>query len=65
MLNALDIKYLPWTAMKWQILVDLVAEFTKELGDSEAMGKPKKAVRVDSMVVKQQAWQLFVDGAAN
>ena len=50
MLGAFDIKYLPRMAMKGQILVDLVAIFTKELGDSRGVGKPKEVVRMSSMV---------------
>ena len=64
MLGAFDIKYLPRMAMKGQILVDLVAVFTKELGDFKGVGKLEEAVRMSS-VVAQQAWQLFVEGAAN
>ena len=52
MLSAFDIKYLPWTAMKGQILADLVAEFTKELGDFEEGAKPKEALRVNSVEVQ-------------
>lgn len=50
--------------IKRQILADLVAEFTEELGDFEEVKKPEEAVRVSS-VVTQHIWQLFVDGAAN
>lgn len=66
MLGSFDIKYLPWKAMKGQILVDLVAEFTKELGlgEPEEVRKPEVAVEVSS-VATQQVWQLFVDGSAN
>ena len=46
MLDAFDIKYLPRMAVKGQILADLVAEFTKELGDSKEGAKPVEAVRV-------------------
>ncbi|XP_075665413.1 uncharacterized protein LOC142635083 [Castanea sativa] len=44
--------------------IDLVVGFTEELDGSEEVRKPKKVVRVGSVVV-QQAWQLFMDGAAN
>ena len=50
MLGAFDIKYLPRMAMKSQILVDLVAVFTKELGDSKGVGKLEEAVRMSSVV---------------
>ena len=41
MLSAFDIKYLPRMAMKGQILVDLVVEFTDELVDFEEGVKPE------------------------
>ena len=50
MLGAFDIKYLPRMAMKGQILVDLVAVFTKELGDFKGVGKLEEAVRMSSVV---------------
>ena len=51
MLNAFDIKYLPRMAMKGQILADLVAEFTKKLGDSEEGVKPEEVLRLSSVEV--------------
>ena len=51
MLNAFDIKYLPRMAMKGQILADLVAEFTEELGDSKEGVKPEEALRLSSVEV--------------
>ena len=66
MLGTFDIKYLPQTAVKGQILAHLVAEFTKELGsgDFKRLRRPEEVMGVSS-VATQQAWQLFVDGAAN
>lgn len=52
MIDAFDIKYLPQTAMKGQILANLVAEFTKELIDSRESGRPKEAMRVSSVVAQ-------------
>ena len=46
MLGAFDTKYLPWIAMKGQVLVDLVAEFTEELSDLKDGAKPEEALRV-------------------
>ena len=51
MLDAFDIKYLPRMAMKGQFLADLVAKFTKELGDSEEGVKLEEALRVSSVEV--------------
>ena len=66
MLGAFDIKYLPRMAVKGQVLVDLVAEFTEELdpSDPKEVGVPKEVVRMN-LVTSHQAWQLFVNGAAN
>lgn len=66
MLGAFDISYLPRTAMKRQVLTDLVAEFTEELNQvgPEEVGTPKEAIRMN-LVTTQQTWQLFVDRAAN
>ena len=50
MLEAFDVKYMPQTA--------------EELGNLEEGVNPKKAVRVETVVV-HRTWQLFVDGAAN
>lgn len=52
MLGAFDIKYLPQTVMKVQVLADLVAEFNKELGDLERIEGPKEARKVDSVIVQ-------------
>ena len=52
MLGAFDIKYLPRMAMKGQILVDLVAEFTEELGDSEEARKPEEAMGMSSILTQ-------------
>ena len=51
MLDAFDIKYLPRMAMKGQILANLVAEFTEELGDFEEGVKPEEALRLSSVEV--------------
>lgn len=63
-LSAFDIKYLPRMTMKSQILVELVAEFTKLLSDSKKGAKPEEVAMVGSVEI-QQVWHLFVDGAAN
>ena len=52
MLDAFDITYLPQTTVKGQILADLVADFTKKLGDSEEGAKPEEAVGVGSVEVQ-------------
>ena len=52
MLDAFDITYLPQTTVKGQILADLVAYFTKKLGDSEEGAKLEEAVGVGSVEVQ-------------
>ena len=54
MLGAFDIKYLPRTVMKRQILANLLAEFTKELdlGDPEEVRVPKEAMRISSITTQ-------------
>lgn len=64
MLGAFDVKYMPRTAVKGQVLADLVAKFTVELGNSKEGVRPEEVVCVETIVV-HCTWQLFVDGAAN
>ena len=64
MLGAFDVKYMPRTTMKGQVLADLVVEFTEKLGSSEVGERPEGLVHVE-MVIAQCTWQLFMDGAAN
>ena len=65
-LGAFDIKYMPRTSVKGQVLADLVAEFTEcpeevELGD-EAL--EERLVGVAS-IQGLPPWELYVDGTAN
>ena len=65
-LGAFDIKYMPRTYVKGQVLADLVAEFAecpeeKEMGD-EALDE--KLVGV-AFIQGLPPWELYVDGAAN
>ena len=65
-LGAFDIKYMPRTSIKGQVLTDLVAEFAecpKEMDvENHNMGE-----RLDGVVSVQcpMPWELYVDGAAN
>ncbi|XP_075649724.1 uncharacterized protein LOC142620209 [Castanea sativa] len=65
-LGAFDIKYMPRTSIKGQVLVDLVAEFTEspsEMEDEEQNlgGKPVGTISLQGPL----SWKLYVDGAAN
>ena len=65
-LGAFDIKYMPRTSIKGQVLADLVAEFTKcpeEMeGGSEKLDEGLIGV---ASVQCPPPWELYVDGAAN
>ena len=65
-LGAFDIKYMPRTSVKGQVLADLLAKFTEcpeevEMGD-EALNE--RLVGVAS-IQGLPPWELYVDGAAN
>ena len=61
MLGAFDIKYMPCTAIKGQILVNLVAKFTKDAMGDEKLRPSVLAVSASSCT----AWEVYTDGAAN
>ena len=65
-LGAFNIKYMPRTTIKGQVLADLVAEFVEcpekvEMGDESV---DERLVGVAS-IQGLQPWELYVDGAAN
>ena len=65
-LGAFDIKYMPRTSIKGQVLADLVAEFAEypeevEMGDESV---DERLVGVAS-IQGLPPWELYVDGAAN
>ena len=65
-LGAFDIKYMPRTSIKGQVLVDLVAEFVKCPNEVE-MGSEALVERLVGVASIQglPLWELYVDGAAN
>ena len=65
-LRAFDIKYMPRTSIKGQVLTDLVAEFAECLEGMEG-GSEKQDEGLIGMVSVQYPppWELYVDGAAN
>ena len=65
-LGAFDIKYMPRTSIKGQVLADLVAEFAEPLIETltEQHANEVKHVGVAS-ARKPQCWKVYVDGAAN
>ena len=65
-LGAFDIKYMPHTSIKGQVLVDLVAEFAEcpEEMEGENHNVGERSIGVVS-VQCSTPWELYVDGAAN
>ena len=65
-LGAFNIKYIPRTSIKGQVLADLVAEFAECPEEMEG-GSEKLDEGLISVVSVQcpPPWELYVDGAAN
>ena len=65
-LGAFDIKYMPRTSIKGQVLVDLVAEFA-ECPEEVEMGSEALVERMVGVASIQglSPWELYVDGVAN
>ena len=65
-LGAFDIKYMPRTSIKGQVLADLVAEFTECLKEMEGESKKldERSIGVTSIQCTMP-WELYVDGATN
>ena len=64
-LGAFDIKYMPQTSIKGQVLADLVAEFAEPpveivAGERSMDGKPVGAVSI----LGPPCWKVYVDGTA-
>lgn len=62
-MGALNIKYMPCTTIKGQVLADLVAEFTEYPG--AAVAEEGESVRVQVTIVPvlgQPTWKLYVVG---
>ena len=65
-LGAFDIKYMPRTFIKGQVLANLVVEFTESSLEEEATKQDMDGKSV-SMVSLQEplSWRVYVDGVAN
>ena len=65
-LGAFDIKYMPCTSMKGQVLADLVAEFA-ELPEEAEMKQHDMDKKLVSLISTQDisSCKVYVDGAAN
>ncbi|XP_030970169.1 uncharacterized protein LOC115990480 [Quercus lobata] len=67
-LSAFDIRYMPRTAIKDQVLANLVAEFVEPtLQGVEMSGSPSAEGKLISTVSQQEhnRWRAHIDGAAN
>ena len=65
-LGAFDIKYMPRTSIKGQVLANLVAEFAEPPVEivAEERNMDRKSVWVISMP-GPPCWKVYIDGAAN
>lgn len=61
MLGAFDIKYMPRTTIKGQVLVDLVAEFTKDVVGDKKLGPSVLMISASSPIT----WEVYTDGVAD
>ena len=65
-LGAFDIKYMPRTSVKGQVLTDLVAEFTEPEADELLADRNKDERLVDTISQYcPSTWEVHVDGASN
>ena len=65
-LGALDIKYMPRTSVKGQVLADLIAEFTETPVENESNEHCMDKKSVGQIAVQEPLqWKVYVDGAAN
>ena len=65
-LGAFDIKYMPQTSIKGQVLVDLVAEFAEPPIETLIEQHVSKGKHVGvASTPKPPCWKVYVDGVAN
>ena len=65
-LGAFDIKYMPRTSIKGEVLTDLVAEFTKSPMEEDKEKKGMDEKLVDVVYLQEPSfWRVYVDGATN
>ena len=65
-LGTFDIKYMPHTSVKGQVLADLVAEFAEGPAENES-NEHRMGEKSVGLVTAQEplSWKVYVDGAAN
>ena len=65
-LGAFDIKYMPCTSIKGQVLTNLIAEFAESLVENELEVNRMDEKSVGLVMVQEPLqWKVYVDGAAN
>ena len=65
-MGAFDIKYLPYTAIKRQVMADLVAEFTECPKETWAEESRVSKAWVSAVTIPNPStWKLYVEGATN
>ncbi|XP_075633963.1 uncharacterized protein LOC142606479 [Castanea sativa] len=65
-LGAFDIKYMPRTSVKGQVLADLVAEFAEPSLEDNAKGLDMDEKSIGMISCKEPAtWKVYVDGITN
>ena len=65
-LGAFDIKYMPRTSIKGQVLADLVAKFTEpEIEESLQVGNMDEKLVGTISQGRLPTWDVYVDGASN
>ena len=66
LLGAFDIKYMPRTSVKGQVLVDLIVEFTEPLVEAIAEEENMDEKSVGTISTQGASrWKVYVNGAAN
>ena len=66
LLGAFDIKYMPWTFVKGQVLADLIAEFAEPPIEAVAEEENIDGKSVGTIFAEGASrWKVYVDGATN
>ena len=66
LLGAFDIKYMPRSSVKGQVLVDLVAEFAEPSVETVTQRENMDGKSVGIISARETSrWKVYVDGAAN
>ena len=65
-LGAFDIKYMPHTSIKGQVLADLVAEFTEpQIEELPSLGNMDEKLVGTISQYRPPTWEVYIDGALN